>query len=419
MPEVLEYSTYGAASEDQATRQAFYRSRHQIEARTPGLKIEDSIVNGRAVMKVVGDPPLQLIEWLYDHPEYIKGHHWDRYLAARVAPPATPTEANDRMLAAGCRILVTQGRTSEALAQLAKALDQSISLRQKMALTLVWAFAASRSGNIREFKRAQKALSALANKTLPMGDLADRLLMARVRIEQAYGKYLAEIMGRPRDEHALESLEECELLLKVARKLQAGLSPSDQARLENVGALLTKARGLSASAPDRARLLTTAQRAFQRAFALAESVGDAYAMGAALYNIGELCYARDRLDRMAATEEEATEALSWFRQSVAIAEHLGMTRDLYVDYARVADVTGTLVLARLRAGRIDGVQELMADAHRHLDVARTRGNPLERKLARWTATRLRRVERAVREWPVSDKVAAGENGRRRMKRRRP
>ncbi len=222
-----------------------------------------------------------------------------------------------------------------------------------------------------------------------------RLLKARVRVELAYGKYLAGVMGRTRDTDVPWEISQCEQLLKEARRLHAGFSPLDKARLENVSALLTKARGLFAGSPERDTLLADAKHGFLRAFSLAESVEDVYAMGAALYNIGELCYARDRLDRDDASEDDASEALTWFRQSVQLANRLGITRDLYLDHARLADVLSTVASARVRSGVLDGVAELLSECEQLLEIVRTRGNRLERKLGRRAAVRLQRTSLAL------------------------
>lgn len=411
MSEVIAYSRDGSSELDANTRMTFYRARLQLEERMPGLTFEPRTFGRHAQLRVDGAPPHAVVEWLLDvGADYITGYHWDRFVAARVAPPRTPDEADDRMVATTARILVVQGRTEEALELLRAALKRPVSLRQKMAITIAWAFAAGRSGDIREFKRAQAALEELARRDPPAGDMNDRLLKARVRVELAYGKYLAGVMGRTRDGDAPKRIAECERLLTDARRLHAGFSPADQARLENVSALLTKARGLLADAPDREALLVDAKSGFLRAFSLAESVDDAYAMGAALYNIGELCYARDRLERDDASEEDASEALSWFSQSVAMAERLGVTRDLYLDHARLGDVLTTVASARLRRGLSEGVAALLLEAERLVEIVRTKGNRLERKLGRRTALRLRRAAQLLARLPLAPTESTKKKG---------
>ncbi len=396
MEDVLHYSKHGADKEDDATRQAFYRSRHRIEEHFPWLRFEDRVVGIRAKARIHGSLPPALLEWLWDHgDEFIKQSEWDRFVAARVRPPETPEETDTRLQAATARVLVMQGRTDEALRMLQKSLAQPTSLRHEMALRLAWTFAVIRAGRIREFKGALRALSDLVKRDLPTGDLTDRLLKARLRVELAYGRYLAEVMGRKDSDRIRETITQCSELLAGARRFQGGLSQGDQARLENVSALFTKARARIAEGVERERLFEDAKHGFLKSFSLAESVDDAYGMAATLYNVGELCYARDRLDLMTASVDQATEALSWFRRSVAVAEQLGITRDLYLDYARIADVLGVLILARLRAGLTADLDRLMSEADWHLAQVKSHGNPLEQKLARWTNGRLGEVARTA------------------------
>jgi hypothetical protein len=263
MEDVLRYSKYGADKEDRATRQAFYRSRQQIEQRLPGLSFEDRVIGIRAKIRINGSLPAGLHDWLYDHgADFIKRSEWDRFVAARVRPPETPEEADTRLQAAAARILVMQGRTDEALRMLQKSLARPASLRHEMALRLAWAFAVIRAGRIREFKGALRALSDLAARELPTGNLNDRLLKARLRVELAYCRYLAEVMGRKDSGRIRETAGQCEGLLADARRLQAGLSPGDQARLENVSALFTKARALVDEGAERERLFAHAKHGF-------------------------------------------------------------------------------------------------------------------------------------------------------------
>lgn len=388
MEDVLEYSTHGAKDEDASTRQAFYRARQQLIERLPEISF-DSEVGSRARIRIVGAVPGFLWEWLLSGDRnLIKSHHWNRFLAARVTPPTSASDAGTRFQATAARVLVTHGRTHEAIALLESALAQNPGLHDEMALRLVLMFALSRAGKIKEFLRAMDRLTTLASRAVTPGDWAHCLLKARVRVEMAYGKYLAYVMGRKPSPEVLHELAECDRLVADARHFEAGLSPGDRGRLENVSALLTKARAGTLRGTEREAQCEVAKQGFLRAFALAQSVDDAYAMAAALYNVGELRYTQYRLDLMQASEVEAEEALTWYRQSAAVSDQLGIMRDLQLDFIRVADVLGVLALARYRAGQTRATAPLLEEAHRHLATAYAHANPLERKLARRTRSRL-------------------------------
>lgn len=397
--EVLKYGKLGPSPEkrllrgkpveragDDTTRQAFYRSRQKLLALS-WLRIRED--PGRARVRLVGDLPTQFREWLYDHgEEFIKREQWDRFIASSARPPGTVEEASHRVEAAAARQMVIQGRTSEAIAMLREALRHPKGPQHEMALRLAWTFAVTRSGDVEEFKRAERALKELAARTIPPGSLNDRLLKARIRVELAYCRFLSHLVGNFNPWSVNRHVKACRHLLEEARRFQAGLSPGDAAQVENVSALVTRCLAYVSKEPERDRLYEEANAGFRRAFSLAESVGDTFILGAALYNLGELSYGRYRIDLRAPSEAQAHEALNWYRQSCELTERFGTNRDLYLDYARIADVLGVIIAIRARSGALDGLDAILNEAEEHLDRVRQHGNPLEQKLVDWTDKRL-------------------------------
>jgi len=397
--EVLKYANLGPTPKpelvrgklveragDDATRQAFYRSRKKLLG-LPWLRIRED--PGRARVRLVGDLSADFHDWLYDYgKEVIKKEHWDRFIAASVPPPESADEASDRLEAAVARQMVIQGRTSEAIAMIRESLRRSKGNRHEMALRLAWTFAVIRSGDVGEFKRAERVLKDLASRPIPPGSLNDRLLKARIRVELAYCRFLSRLVRNVNPWSVTRHVKACRDLLEEARRFQAGLSPGDAAQVENVSALVTKCLAYVSKEPDRDRLYEEANAGFRRAFSLAESVGDTFIMGATLYNLGELCYARYRIDLREPSEAQAQEALDWYRQSCELTERFGTNRDLYLDYARVADVLGVIIAIRARSGALDGLDVVLSKAEAHLDRVREHGNPLEQQLVDWTDNRL-------------------------------
>lgn len=382
MTDVVRYARVGYTDLSPATRQLFQRARDQFAERLPEVHQE---VAPEGAVVWLDNVPAGIEDWLYARGQgLIQSAHWSRFVAGRIRPPDSVEAALRGIDETAARILIVQGRKQEALDVLESALTKPLPINERAGLLLARTFALLRTGDLDGYKRACGELAELAPK-LPRGDVADRLLKARIQVEFAYSQFLSGILDPHESVGIASRLQRCRDLLQEARTFEAGLSPMDQARLTNVEALLDKAEARVARGANRERLFDQADHGFRRAFALARTVWDTYGMGAALYNLGELHYVRFRLDKLGASEEQILTALQWYRGSIALAESLRTNRDLVLDYARVADVLGVLIATGARSA---DAHELLLEAERHLTYARLNGSAVEQRLVEWVDRRL-------------------------------
>lgn len=381
------------SAEPNAIRQAVLRADQQL--RRAGIEVDRTRggPRGASSLSLRTPPSPRLENWLYEVGwRHLRREFWDEFLSSEASPPRTPHEAFRTMDEAVARALVIRGRKEEAVAHIDQALAQAANPRQRGQLTLARSMALIRCGRPADWERARDELLSLVSRPNRRRDIRDRVLEARASVELAYCHFLTRIMGNPDSSSVDSEIDRARAWLDSARSVESILLPGDRARLLNVDALLTKAEAALTADPLRSELFEDARRGFLSAFARYQEVGDIHGMGAVLYNLGELTYARHRLNEIPCDETAIDEALGWFKMSTHIADQLDTNRDFVVDYVRIADLLGTLIAVRSRAGLRAGLDELLSDAEGRLVRARRDGSEMELRLVDWVDRRL--TERA-------------------------
>lgn len=315
--------------------------------------------------------PLAIQLWvLREGGRYLVPELWREFLAAEYRPALTLQEIASGLDETVARTLLSQGQHDDAIRFAREALDRATSVRDRRPLELVLATALMRRGDDAGWSEAFARLAALAGTEAPLIDHHDRLTQARTLVAFGYARFFLELRGQ---EPATESHRQCarqiRSLLARALAYTSDFSPADRGQVANLEGLMLKWEAQVEASPERREeLYSQAERNLRQALTLWRLAHDAYSLGAALYNLGELQFSRYRLDLGHASETEVRGALVWYEASAHYTEELGTVREWYLDHGRAAECLCLLALHLYRRGDRAEANAVLVRAEKYLNA---------------------------------------------------
>lgn len=313
--------------------------------------------------------PLSIQLWvLRDGGRYLAPELWREFLAAEYRPALSLDEVTASLEETVARTLLAQGDHDRAIAQARSALERTGAVRDRQPLELVLATALMRRGGDSDWREALRRLRQLAEAEVRLVDHHDRVTQARILVALGYARFFLGLRGKePAENKHRKRAAEIRTMLTRASALTSDLSPGDRGQIANLEGLLLKWEAqVEASSERREELYGQAERYLRHALTLWRLAHDAYSLGAALYNLGELRFSRYRLHRGFGKESEIREALPWYEASIHYTETLGTVREWYLDQAKAAECLALLIPHLAESGRVDEAREVAARAEGYL-----------------------------------------------------
>src|SRR6185369_2982455 len=230
------------------------------------------------------------------------------------------------------------------------------------------ATALMRRGSRTDWREALRRLKQLDMDDVVLVDHSDRVTQARVLVALGYARFFLGLRGKePAQLKDRERAARIRNMLAEASALTSDLSPGDRGQIANLEGLLLKWEAQVETSPQgREELYGQAERYLRQALTLWRLAHDAYSLGAALYNLGELQFSRYQLHRGFGQESEIREALLWYEASIHYTETLGTVREWYLDHAKASECLALLVPCLVDSGRLEECRTAIAQAERYL-----------------------------------------------------
>lgn len=307
--------------------------------------------------------PIQL--WvLRDGGLFLAPDLWREFLAAEYQPALSLEEVTASLEETVARTLLAQGEHDRAIAHARSALERVSADRERRPLELVLATALMRRGGQDDWREAARRLETLAQSNVRLVDHHDRVTEARILVAIGYARFFLGLRGEEPATEAHWHLEsEIRTLLTRAAALTSDLSPADRGQIANLEGLLLKWDAqVERSDERRDEFYTQAERYLRQALTLWRLAHDAYSLGAALYNLGELQFSRYRLHWGRGEESHIREALLWYEASIHYTEKLRTVREWYLDHGKAAECLCLLVPHLIAQGKRGEAEATLARA---------------------------------------------------------
>lgn len=314
--------------------------------------------------------PLVIELWLLGAGgDYLLPELWREFLANEYRPALTLEEVTASLEETVVRTLLGQGRSTEAIDRARGALSGTAEQRERRPLELVLATSLMRRGRREDWLEADGILSRLSAEGSRSLDHRDRVTRARVLIARGYFKFFTGLRGvEPADVAHREIAVGVRALLADAAAIATDLSLSDRGQIANLEGLLRKWEAqVTDDASEKALLYDQAERYLRQALTLWRLAHDAYGLGVALYNLGELKFSRFQLHRGFGDEAEIRETLVWYEASIEYTETLGGLREWVLDYGKAAECLALLVPHYSRLEDRAAAAHVIARAREYLD----------------------------------------------------
>lgn len=364
-----------------------------VEPRRTRVRTEDG-QSKESDRRLRGPMPVGLQLWLLGEGlQYLTPGLRQEFIATEFRPTNSFQEVMAGLEETVVRALLAQGRHDEAIARADLALAQVSATRERRALTLARVTAQLRRSQKEDWVEARTTLTQLLAIPATPLDHADRVTESRIRMALAYAEFLLGVRGRePATEELYDRVERIRELQAEATALASELSLSDRGRIADLEGLLLKWEAqVNDDEQERENLFDRAERFFRQAMTFWRLAQDSASLGVALYNLGELRFARYNLYKGAGTEDHIDEALLWYEASVEFTEALGTLQEWVLDYGKAAECIALLIPHFVDDGRIQECIQRIATARYYLDRARAIA-PVDS----WQARMLDRVEAVLR-----------------------
>lgn len=382
--ELGRYGTYlGDRPERESLKAAIRRALRQIESlalrpRIESRRTKNSSPEGvarRELDRRLGSPvPTELDLWLLGEGlRYLTPGIATEFIQTEFRPATSFQEVLAGLEETVVRTLLGQGRYAEALTRVELALRQAGPAREHRALAVARATILLRRSRPTDWQEAHAILRGLIERPVPVMDHADRLTEARLRLTLAYSQFLLFIRGKAPATPELEALvASTRALQREASALASELSLSDRGQIADLEGLLLKWEAqVAEDDAERRDRFDQAERSLRQALTFWKLAHDSASLGVALYNLGELRFARAGLYQGAGSETEIREALTWYRASVGFTESLGTLQEWILDYGKVAECVALLIPHLVSTGRLAECETEAADARYCLTRARS------------------------------------------------
>jgi len=300
--------------------------------------------------------------------DFLVSDLWREFLAAEYRPALSLDEVTAGLEETVIRTLLGQGRHEEAIGRAREALARARTARERRPLQLGLAISLMRRGRGKDWKEAVQLLTDLRSEPTPIVDHHDRVTEARILLAQAYARFFLELRGEePANERHRATAAEIRKLLEEAGAITSDLSLFDRGQVANLEGLLRKWEAQVEGDPVRREILyDQAERYLRQALTIWRLAHDAFSLGVALYNIGELKFSRYRLHRGFGEEVEIWETLVWYEASVRYTEMLGNLSEWMLDYGKAAECLALLIPHHVGRGETEICLDLLRRARAYL-----------------------------------------------------